>query len=507
MSLQNRGKDAKRQEILKGLAPEERNMSNAYFKNAVEKVAKNEEGYTPKQRVETLINKNIPRETISDLMNSAVNQPNSDYADKIKDVTEAVDSIPKSAEKAGHAARDLNKNLKFSDAEKSTAGFASKFKTKMSDGVEKTKAKLSEFKGAIKDVGIGLKETMVANLPAVLLAAGTAAAAGVNALANNIRSRALNAGTKNLNKYNKKINKSQSKLESVNDIKAEFNRLAKGVDNTTNQNVGLSESDYSRYLELKKQLVKTNKDLVKSMDSEGNAIIDNNSAIDKSIKKYERQIQKNKQAIASKKNLAIQNKAAALNMNKATKGYQVGDRSLAGNVGRLLTGGKKGVGIGGALIGGAIGTLIAPGVGTALGAVIGNGAQAATNLAGQFLLGTKDSGALHSIFASKKSIASDGLNSNKSNLISMIKNTKAYKKEAKSILGKNADLDNLTDQQLSTLLNNANFDSGGLGVKDNTMSKYVEATKSNLKEVQDQLKEFKSTTLEYTLEASQGFAT
>lgn len=483
-------------------------MSNAYFKNAVEKIAKNEEGYTPKQRVETLINKNIPREIISDLMNSAVNQPNSDYADKIKDVTEAVDSIPKSAEKAGHAARDLNKNLKFSDAEKSTAGFASKFKTKMSDGVEKTKAKLSEFKGAIKDVGIGLKETMVANLPAVLLAAGTAAAAGVNALANNIRSRALNAGTKNLNKYNKKINKSQSKLESVNDIKAEFNRLAKGVDNTTNQNVGLSESDYSRYLELKKQLVKTNKDLVKSMDSEGNAIIDNNSAIDKSIKKYERQIQKNKQAIASKKNLAIQNKAAALNMNKATEGYQVGDRSLTGNVGRLLTGGKKGVGIGGALIGGAIGTLIAPGAGTAIGAVIGNGVQAAANLGGQLLLGTKDSGAIHSIFASKKSIQSDGLNSNKSNLISMIKNTKAYKKEAKSILGKNADLDNLTDQQLSTLLNNANFDGGGFfGVKDNTMSKYVEATKSNLKEVQDQLKEFKSTTLENTLEASQGFAT
>ena len=507
MSLQNRGKDAKRQEILKGLAPEERNMSNAYFKNAVEKVAKNEEGYTPKQRVETLINKNIPRETISDLMNSAVNQPNSDYADKIKDVTEAVDSIPKSAEKAGHAARDLNKNLKFSDAEKSTAGFASKFKTKMSDGVEKTKAKLSEFKGAIKDVGIGLKETMVANLPAVLLAAGTAAAAGVNALANNIRSRALNAGTKNLNKYNKKINKSQSKLDSINDIKAEFNRLAKGVDNTTNQNVGLSTSDYSRYLELKKQLVKTNKDLVKSMDSEGNAIIDNNSAIDKSIQKYERQIQKNKQAIASKKNLAIQNKAAALNMNKATEGYQVGDRSLAGNVGRLLTGGKKGVGIGGALIGGAIGTLIAPGAGTAIGAVIGNGVQAAANLGGQLLLGTNDAGALHSIFASKKSIQSDGLNSNKANLISMIKNTKAYKKEAKSILGKNADLDNLTDQQLSTLLNNANFDSGGLGVKDNTMSKYVEATKSNLKEVQDQLKEFKSTTLENTLEASQGFAT
>lgn len=468
-------------------------------------------GFTPKDAYEA--KNKIEKNAITENKNTS-----SEPVKQAKEIANAMDSIPESANKAGDAVNDINKKANLKDAEKSTTGFASKFKTSMKDGVEKThtqfsngvtkfKAKLGDVKSAISSVGTGLKETMVANLPAVLLAAGTAAAAGVNALANNIRSKALNAGTKNLDKYNKKINKSQSKLDSVNNIKAEFNRLAKGVDNTTNQNVGLSESDYSRYLELKKQLVKTNKDLVKSMDSEGNAIIDNNSAIDKSIKKYERQIQKNKQAIASKKNLAIQNKAAALNMNKTTEGNRVGDRSLAGNVGRLLTGGKKGVGIGGALIGGAIGTLIAPGAGTAIGAVIGNGVQAAANLGGQLLLGTKDSGAIHSIFASKKSIQSDGLNSNKSNLISMIKNTKAYKKEAKSILGKNADLDNLTDQQLSTLLNNANFESGGLGVKDNTMSKYVEATKSNLKEVQDQLKEFKSTTLENTLEASQGFAT
>ena len=436
--------------------------------------------------------------------------------DQAKEIANAMNSVPEATNKAKDSFKDFNGKTK--DAEKSTTGFASKFNTSMKDSVEKThaqfsngvtkfKAKLGDVKSSISSVGTGLKETMVANLPAVLLAAGTAAAAGVNALVNNIRSRALNAGTKNLNKYNKKINKSQSKLDSVNNIKAEFNRLAKGVDNTTNQNVGLSESDYSRYLELKKQLVKTNKDLVKSMDSEGNAIIDNNSAIDKSIKKYERQIQKNKQAIASKKNLAIQNKAAALNMNKATEGYQVGDRSLAGNVGRLLTGGKNGVGIGGALIGGAIGTLIAPGAGTAIGAVIGNGVQAAANLGGQLLLGTKDSGAIHSIFASKKSIQGDGLNSNKSNLISMIKKNSAYKKEAKSILGKKADLDNLSDTQLSTLLNNANFESGGLGIKDNTMSKYVEATKDNLQKVQDQLKQFKESTLENTLEASQGFAT
>lgn len=439
-------------------------------------------------------------------------------SESTKKVTDPLNEIPETAKKVVKDTTDTMGEINFSKPEKSTTGFASKFKTSMKDSVEKThtqfsngvtkfKAKLGDVKSAISSVGTGLKETMVANLPAVLLAAGTAAAVGVNTLANNIRSRALNAGTKNLNKYNKKINKSQSKLDSINDIKAEFNRLAKGVDNTTNQNVGLSTSDYSRYLELKKQLVKTNKDLVKSMDSEGNAIIDNNSAIDKSIKKYERQIQKNKQAIASKKNLAIQNKAAALNMNKTTEGYQVGDRSLTGNVGRILSGGKSSYGLGGAAIGAAIGTLIAPGIGTAAGAGLGFSLQSIANGIGTGLLGTKDAGAIHSIFASKKSIQSDGLNSNKANLISMIKNTKAYKKEAKSILGQNADLDNLTDQQLSTLLNNANFDSGGLGVKDNTMNKYVEATKDNLQKVQDQLKEFKETTLENTLEASQGFAT
>lgn len=528
LSFEKIGSAIKDIKDLNNLSSDQRNMKNDLFGGLVTEIAKNKDGLSIDEQINKMKKSKLNPAVINDAMTLAVNQPESSCENKGNEVSEALrkhdisasfESINNSADSATEAMKRFNNNANLEKAEKSTTSFASKFKThvgggvekvhtKFSNGITKTKAKLGELKTSLSNIGTGLKETMVANLPAVLLAAGTAAAAGVNALANTIRSRALNAGTKNLDKYNKKINKSQNKLDSVNNIKAEFNRLAKGVDNTTNQNVGLSESDYSRYLELKKQLVKTNKDLVKSMDSEGNAIIDNNSAIDKSIKKYERQIQKNKQAIASKKNLAIQNKAAALNMNKATEGYQVGDRSLAGNVGRLLTGGKSGVGLAGAGIGAAIGTLIAPGVGTAVGAGIGYSLQSAANLIGSSLLGTNDTGALHSIFASKKSIQSDGLNSNKSNLISMIKNTKAYKKEAKSILGKNADLDNLSDQQLSTLLNNANFDGGGwFGVKDNTISKYADATKDSLKQVQDYLKEFKSTTLENTLEASQGFAT
>ena len=527
LSFEKIGSAIKDIKDLNNLSSDQRNMKNDLFSGLVTKIARNEDGLSIDEQINKMQKSKLNPAVINDAMTLAVNQSESSFENKGNEVSEALrkhnisasfESINNSADSATEAMKRFNNNANLEKAEKSTTGFANKFKTSMKDSVEKTrtqfsngvtkfKTKLGDLKTSAGNVLTGIGNTISENLPSIVLAGGTAIAYGLNTLVNHIRSNDLSKGQKNLNKYNKKINKSQSKLDSVNDIKAEFNRLAKGVDNTTNQNIGLSTSDYSRYLELKKQLVKTNKDLVKSMDSEGNAIIDNNSAIDKSIKKYERQIQKNKQAIVSKKNLAIQNKAAALNMNKTTEGYQVGDRSLTGNVGRILSGGKSGVGLAGAGIGAAIGTLIAPGAGTAVGAGIGYSLQSAANLIGSSLLGTNDVGAIHSIFASKKSIASDGLNSNKSNLISMIKNTKAYKKEAKSILGKNADLDNLTDQQLSTLLNNANFDSGGLGVKDNTMSKYVEATKSNLKEVQDQLKEFKSTTLENTLEASQGFAT
>ena len=123
--------------------------------------------------------------------------------DQAKEIANAMNSVPEATNKAKDSFKDFNGKTK--DAEKSTTGFASKFKTSMKDSVEKThaqfsngvtkfKAKLGDVKSSISSVGTGLKETMVANLPAVLLAAGTAAAAGVNALVNNIRSRALNAG-------------------------------------------------------------------------------------------------------------------------------------------------------------------------------------------------------------------------------------------------------------------------------------------------------------------------
>ena len=129
--------------------------------------------------------------------------------DQAKEIANAMNSVPEATNKAKNSFKDFNEKTK--DAEKSTTGFASKFKTSMKDSVEKThtqfsngvtkfKAKLGDVKSAIGSVGTGMIETLRANLPATLLAIGTGAAAIANGYMNTLRSRALNAGTKNLNK-------------------------------------------------------------------------------------------------------------------------------------------------------------------------------------------------------------------------------------------------------------------------------------------------------------------
>lgn len=264
LSFEKIGSAIKDIKDLNNLSSDQRNMKNDLFSGLVTEIAKNKDGLSIDEQINKMQKSKLNPAVINDAMTLAVNQTESSFANKGNEVSEALqkhnisasfESINNSADSATEAMKRFNNNANLKEAEKSTTSFASKFKTHVGDGVEKvhtkfsngitkTKAKLGELKTSLSNIGTGLKETMVANLPAVLLAA----AAGVNALANNIRSRALNAGTKNPNKYNKKINKSQSKLDSVNDIKAEFNRLAKGVDNTTNKNVGLSTSDYNRYL-------------------------------------------------------------------------------------------------------------------------------------------------------------------------------------------------------------------------------------------------------------------
>ena len=123
-----------------------------------------------------------------------------------------------------------------------------------------------------------------------------AAFEGIKAIHSNIQSQRkdeLNAGQKNLDKYNKKIDKNNNKVKQAKKLQEEFNTLSSGVDSNTNENIGLSTSQYERYLAIKKEL-------------------------------------------ASKKNVSIQNDSMALKAQKSLYGSTFADESLGTNLKRSL---------------------------------------------------------------------------------------------------------------------------------------------------------------------------
>lgn len=66
---------------------------------------------------------------------------------------------------------------------------------------------------------------------------------------------------------------------TINTIKGEYSRLAKGVNTYTNSNISLTNAEYERYLELTSQIATSFPSLVKGFDSTGNAILNTSNAV------------------------------------------------------------------------------------------------------------------------------------------------------------------------------------------------------------------------------------
>lgn len=221
-----------------------------------------------------------------------------------------LDEIPKQAEKASQSLNTLN-NTKFSNLVNNTKQVGNNIKTTFTSGIDKAKASLKTFGTSAKSVFSGIASTIKSSLT-TFAAIGliTAAIKGVSAIKNTIQKNhqdALNAGSKNIEKYQKDIDSYQKKLDKAKSIQEEFNNLSTGVDNNTNENIGLSTSEYERYLELKKELISINGDLVSSYNAEGEALINNQTAIQDTIDKYEKLIKTAKDERVQQDNLDIQN--------------------------------------------------------------------------------------------------------------------------------------------------------------------------------------------------------
>ena len=325
------------------------------------------------------------------------------------------------------------------------------FRTGVTNGVEKAKSGIKSLGSNIKSVLSGLGATLKSYLP---LLAVLAAFEGIKAIHSNIQSQRkdeLNAGQKNLDKYNKKIDKNNNKVKQAKKLQEEFNTLSSGVDSNTNENIGLSTSQYERYLAIKKELVKLNGDLVTGYNSEGEALINNNTAIQDTIDKYQKLADQSKKDIASKKNVSIQNDSMALKAQKSLYGSTFADESLGTNLKRSLP----------------------------------------------------------YTFRSAKNLAKDGLTVNEASVRQSLYSNADFQKQAAKILGKDKiDVSKLTSKQIQELANNSGtFNSEGFIGKNDTknLKKLLEASKTNYDQLQKYSDSFRKNTLSNISQAVDGY--
>lgn len=465
MSFKELGNFVNQVKSLKKLNPSDLNMQNELYKNFVDSFANS--GLNASQVYDKILKNGGDYSLAENILQSI------GLSDKVEDINkqQAYDEIQKRKKKISSSNQvdtsDLSKvsseaqatkevlsdlgQVNLDNVNSSASKLGETFRTGVTNGVEKAKSGIKSLGSNIKSVLSGLSATLKSYLP---LLAVLAAFEGIKAIHSNIQSQRkdeLNAGQKNLDKYNKKIDKNNDKVKQAKKLQEEFNTLSSGVDSNTNENIGLSTSQYERYLAIKKELVKLNGDLVTGYNSEGEALINNNTAIQDTIDKYQKLADQSKKDIASKKNVSIQNDSMALKAQKSLYGSTFADESLGTNLKRSLP----------------------------------------------------------YTLRSAKNLAKDGLTMNEASVRQSLYSNTDFQKQAAKILGKEkVDVRKLTSKQIQELANNADtFNSEGFIGKNDTknLKKLLAASKTNYDQLQKYSDSFRKNTLSNISQAVDGY--
>ena len=465
MSFKELGNFVNQVKSLKKLNPSDLNMQNELYKNFVDSFANS--GLNASQVYDKILKNGGDYSLAENILQSI------GLSDKVEDINkqQAYDEIQKRKKKISSSNKvdtpDLSKvsseaqatkealsdlgQVNLDNVNSSASKLGETFRTGVTNGVEKAKSGIKSLGSNIKSVLSGLGATLKSYLP---LLAVLAAFEGIKAIHSNIQSQRkdeLNAGQKNLDKYNKKIDKNNNKVKQAKKLQEEFNTLSSGVDSNTNENIGLSTSQYERYLAIKKELVNLNGDLVTGYNSEGEALINNNTAIQDTIDKYQKLADQSKKDIASKKNVSIQNDSMALKAQKSLYGSTFADESLGTNLKRSLP----------------------------------------------------------YTFRSAKNLAKDGLSMNEASIRQSLYSNADFQKQAAKILGKDKiDVSKLTSKQIQKLANNSDtFNSEGFIGKNDTknLKKLLAASKTNYDQLQKYSDSFRKNTLSNISQAVDGY--
>lgn len=144
---------------------------------------------------------------------------------------------------------------------------------------------------ASKAASIGMKALATAENVGIWLAVTLAiqgVVKGIEYLAT-AQQRAIDKANELTSTYNSNIETTNSNITTLQNLQDEFTTLSKGVDDN-GKNVGLSADQFKRYHEIVKQITDISPTLIKGYDSEGNAIVNKNTALSESIKLQQQEL-------------------------------------------------------------------------------------------------------------------------------------------------------------------------------------------------------------------------
>ena len=150
-----------------------------------------------------------------------------------------------------------------------------------------TKAAIVSTEGlgiAAKAASIGMKVLQAAINFGIMLAISLAIQAIVSVVSNliNAQQEAIDKAKELTSTYNDSVNTIKSNTSTLEGLKDEYAILSKGVDEYGN-NISLTTEQYKRYKEIVEQVVGISPNVVKGYNTEGEAIVNNNTLIQEAI--------------------------------------------------------------------------------------------------------------------------------------------------------------------------------------------------------------------------------
>lgn len=118
--------------------------------------------------------------------------------------------------------------------------------------------------------------------------AGLAAAAGIALYADYKHMKNIQDAAKEVSDNFEETNKrTQDNISQLKSYKDELATLSQGVDSNGN-NINLSDADYARYLEIVDDIANMNPEIIQGYNAQGHAIINNNTALQKTLELQEK---------------------------------------------------------------------------------------------------------------------------------------------------------------------------------------------------------------------------